>query len=103
MKQPSHRRDHTLIGIQDQRPCGIIDIPGRWVAPQLPFPGLVQFGILETQPQGMELRVTPGPLKSSQNEIVKGIRIIDPILIHDQWIGQGTNSHALLPIGLGTG
>jgi len=62
---------------------------------------LMEFGALEPQAQGMQFGMAPGALEAQEDAVVEIVGIIDPIMIDDEGIRQGTESEQPVPIGLG--
>jgi len=76
-------------------------VPPRRVARARPLTSRMAFGALQPQAQGLPFGMAPGAFEAQADAGVELVGSIDPIMIDDAGVRQGTALGPPVPIGLG--
>ena len=99
LEQQPHGLLDLLVGIEHHPPAGIVDQAHRQAAAQLAAARLVQEPAAQARPQHMQLRLAHRSLEAEQQPVVEVRRVVDPVLVQDQRVGQRADLEQPVPVG----
>ena len=76
-----------------------MDQAHRQRAAQLAAPRLVEDAAAQTGSQHVQLSLTHRALETQQQAVVEVGRVVDPVLVEDQRVGQGADLQQPVPVG----
>ena len=95
--QPDRLLD-LFVGVEDDPALGIVDQPRGQPEPELALGGLLELATQEAGTKQVEFGLAHRPQESQEEAVGVLSGVIDPILVDDQGVGEGTDLDETIPI-----
>jgi hypothetical protein len=94
-----HTGAHARIRVADDAAHGIMHQAHRERHPELPAAGLVEDAALQPGAKDVEFRFAHRALEPQEQPVVELRRMVHPVLIQDECVGQRTDLEEAVPVG----
>ena len=94
---------HAGVGIQHDLAGGVGDQPDRQRHRELAAAGLGELPATQPGPDEVQLRFGHRAFQAEQQPVVEAGRVIEPVLVADQGVGEGADLQQPMPVGVVAG